>query len=156
MQIALIKTEMYLISTSFMIQYVFLCMFLLFENCKSCVFEKSDLLCDICPNRHVENDRTLILLSWGIHQKIAFDLCFTLEMYLFHEKSPFHLEPPEVSSSRILLCQQKPIRRFWPPPPGGSESTPGTAQGEDNRRGERLHNDTTRLTTLKGSADRDL
>ena len=38
-------------------------------------------------------------------------------------------------------------------PPAGSESTPGTAQGEDNRRGERLHNDTTRLTTLKGSAD---
>ena len=43
------------------------------------------------------------------------------------------------------------------PPPGGiqvairdHEGTPGTAQGEDNRRGKRPHNDTTRLMTPRG------
>ncbi len=39
------------------------------------------------------------------------------------------------------------LSRERPAPAGG---TPGTAQGEDNRRGKRTNNDTTRLLTPRG------
>ena len=51
---------------------------------------------DLKPNQYVENDRILILFILAFHQKVDFDIVFTMRIQLFHEKSLFHLEPSEV------------------------------------------------------------
>ena len=71
------------------------------------LFEEINLQCDLRPNRYVENDRTLILTLWVVHQNSDFDCVFPTQTQLVHENTLFRLEPSEVCFERILyvfLC----------------------------------------------------
>ena len=46
--------------------------------CVQTIFRKVDLICHLRPRPCVENHRTLILSLSGFHQKLDFDLVFTI------------------------------------------------------------------------------
>ena len=89
-----------------------------FRKSRTTLFEKMDLMRPLRPNRHVENDRILIISLWGFRKKGSlraenhrFSLAISMFSkqlgVFFFEKPVFHFKPSEASFSWVMCLASR-------------------------------------------------
>ena len=86
MQIALVNVQRCGISISF---YALPALLYFWEIAISCVLEEFHLVCELWSNRHVQNDRVLILLLWEICEHKQYDCVLQRKLGIFMKTNFF-------------------------------------------------------------------